>query len=226
MQRATFMITVIAGVISFVATTLQAQSQETLLPMPLPDEAGADAELPAPSDAPRVERPLRDYSHAYLGVTFDPRVRNAAVARSVTAGSPADQAGVRAGDTIVSLNGAATPTYDDVLKTVAMLKAGDVLDIEISRRVSVRARAVLDGQPLDDSHTSLYRPRVDPLPTPMAIQPAEVGPRVPRDNDSLRERGNSVTQQRRNNGLNRNNTNRNDNDRGRERFRGRSPRRR
>jgi membrane-associated protease RseP (regulator of RpoE activity) len=156
-------------------------------------------------------------------VTFDPQVRNAAVARSVTAGSPADLAGIKAGDTIVSVNGRRIASYDDVLRWVDRLKPGDVLDIDVSRRVSVRARAVLDGQPVDGT-TSNYRPAIESLPVPAGYQSQPPVRRVPTNANSLRPRVNYGAPQGGNNNVNRSN-NSNDRDRG---FPGRerAPRRR
>jgi membrane-associated protease RseP (regulator of RpoE activity) len=161
------------GAAIFALTMLCARpsgAQAVLDPGPGGDDEAIESDLPAPAQPASVLQPPRDLSRAFLGVTFDPSVKDAAVAMSVGAGSPADQAGVKAGDTIVSLNGRPMRTYDDVLRTIAELKPGDVLDIEASRRVNVRARAVLDGQPLDGQHTAGYRPAAEALPAPVVIR--------------------------------------------------------
>jgi predicted metalloprotease with PDZ domain len=145
-----------------------------LLEQPLEPEAAYEPEATYEPEAEPVatfqpER-IRDFSQAYLGVTFDPKYQSTAVARSVTAGSPADMAGIKAGDTIVSVNGRRIAGYDDVLRWVNQLKPGDVLDIDVSRRVSVKARAVLDGQPVGQQTTN-YRPVMERLPEPTQVRP-------------------------------------------------------
>jgi membrane-associated protease RseP (regulator of RpoE activity) len=82
---------------------------------------------------------------AFLGVTFDPGFSNAAVVRSITPGSPAEQAGLRAGDTVETLNDQTVTAYQDVLEAVRWMKPGDSLDIVASRRVSIRTQAVLEA---------------------------------------------------------------------------------
>jgi membrane-associated protease RseP (regulator of RpoE activity) len=213
-----------------IPTTTMAQFLD---PQPTVDERfaepGHESELPAPPqtvEEPMLrEAPIRDFSQAYLGVTFDPQYPNSAVARSVTAGSPADQAGIRAGDTIISVNGRKIATYDDVLKWVDQLKPGDVLDIDVSRRVSVKARAVLDGHPVG-RRTSNYRPVSEPLPEPeLAPAPSRVRSLLaPGGANSVRPRLNYGTRQN-NNSVNRSNSNSNNRDRD-YRGRGRAARRR
>lgn len=131
------------------------------------DDRVGETDLPAPQPVQQIDAPTRKMAQPFLGVTFDPRIHNAAVARSVNAGSPADLSGVKAGDTIVALNGERVESYDDVLTAVAMLQPGDVLDIEISRRVTVRVRAVLGGQPEDVGRATSYKVPPESLPEPM-----------------------------------------------------------
>jgi len=201
MKRATVLAQAVAVALIFAIEVDDVVAQQIPDPAPLDDEEDFELDLPLPRQLPTSAQPLRDFSHAFLGVTFDPRVPNAAVARSVSAGSPADQSGVRAGDTIVSLNGQKIGTYDDVLKTIAGLRPGDVLDIEISRRVSVRVRAVLDGQPVSGERATSYRVEAERLPAPAGIQiqprvnraPANVNPSRPRPNyNALQNRSGNV----------------------------------
>jgi membrane-associated protease RseP (regulator of RpoE activity) len=223
--------TVLSFIFSVVAlvTTGGLTSGQFLDPSPTVDERfeqpDYEAELPAPPQSVERVEPIRDFSQAYLGVTFDPQYPNAAVARSVNAGSPADQAGIKAGDTIISVNGRKVASYDDVLKSVDRLKPGDVLDIDVSRRVSVKARAVLDGQPVG-ARTSNYRPVSEPLPEP-EFAPVQTRPRsllLPGGQNSIRPRQNYGAPQNSSNSVNRNNNSidRDSDNRGR----GRLPRRR
>jgi membrane-associated protease RseP (regulator of RpoE activity) len=156
----------------------RAAAQETL-PAPGADEMELGFEQAIPPQSVENTQPSKDFSQAYLGVTFDSQIRDAAVARSVTAGSPADSAGVRAGDTIEALNGRRIASYDEVLRIVSGLRPGDVLDIDVSRRVSVSIRAVLDGVPEGGQRTTSYRAPDEPLPVPTFLQerPATSRPR-------------------------------------------------
>jgi S1-C subfamily serine protease len=67
---------------------------------------------------------------ALLGVTFDTQVPNAAVVLSVNPGSPAAQAGISAGDEIVSINGQRITSYQNAIQVVGMLRPGDQAQIE------------------------------------------------------------------------------------------------
>jgi membrane-associated protease RseP (regulator of RpoE activity) len=170
MRRGEFWLVVFVALLTGMSVLQHVAAQEQIEPSPVADEPELAADLPLPEHSLVVEKPARDNSRAYFGVTFDPQFPNAAVARSVTAGSPADEAGVQAGDAIVSLNGQEVSTYDDVLRLISRLRPGDVLDIEVSRRVSVRARAVLDGAPIGVEHTAGYRVESEALPAPDGYQ--------------------------------------------------------
>ena len=117
------------------------------LPVPFDDAAPAPLqELPLPAPAgDEAEEAAIPMGRAFLGVTFDPGVPNAAVVRSITPGSPAEQAGLRAGDTVETLNDQTVTAYQDVLEAVRWMKPGDSLDIVASRRVSIRTQAVLEA---------------------------------------------------------------------------------
>jgi hypothetical protein len=106
--------------------------------------AGQQLSLLAPSDTART---YAENMRAYLGVTFEPEIPSAAVTQSVAPGSPAEQAGLRAGDVIETLNGQRVATYQDVLDAVRWMKPGDSIDIIASRRVSIRTQAVLEQAP-------------------------------------------------------------------------------
>jgi predicted metalloprotease with PDZ domain len=182
----------------------RAAAQETL-PAPGSDGAGLESELPPPPQALDNSQQARDFSQAYLGVTFDPSIRDAAVARSVTAGSPADAAGLRAGDTIKTLNGRRIGSHDEVLRTINALRPGDVLDIDVSRRVSMNMRAVLDGKPLDGRRTTGYRIEAEPLPLPADFREPPPRPNSPQYNrNTPRQRPNYSAPENRRGNLNRN----------------------
>jgi membrane-associated protease RseP (regulator of RpoE activity) len=115
------------------------------------DQAGGapPSELPPPTEQEGISVEQRQSSGgpAYLGVTFDPSFRNAAVVRDVHPGSPAELAGLQPGDVIEQVNGRPVRTNQDVISDVARLRAGDVLNISFSRRITAQTQAALDSRP-------------------------------------------------------------------------------
>jgi hypothetical protein len=106
------------------------------------DEPIIESELPEPIEAMDNVRQQNGNVGAYLGVTFDPEARNYALVRSVAEASPAERAGLIAGDVIELLNGRQVSSYADVLTAIRWMKPGDSLDVEVTRRV--RTQVVLD----------------------------------------------------------------------------------
>jgi len=100
------------------------------------------------ADAPLAydEQPAEG-DQAFLGVSFDPQIRDAAIVRAVTPGSPAEHAGLQPGDMIVALNGERVASYQDAIQMIGSLRPGDRLGIEFSRRVDDRTQAILSGRP-------------------------------------------------------------------------------
>jgi hypothetical protein len=85
---------------------------------------------------------------AYLGVAFDAQYPDAAVVLRVNAGSPAQEAGLQAGDLLVALNGQEVGTYQDAISLVRSMRPGDQLEIIFERaRTEREAIAMLDSQP-------------------------------------------------------------------------------
>jgi hypothetical protein len=84
---------------------------------------------------------------AFLGVLFDAQNPNAAIVIAVTAGSPAEQAGLQRGDIIVALNGQEVRSYRDAIGVINSMRPGDRLGIEFSRRVDDQTQAILAGKP-------------------------------------------------------------------------------
>jgi putative serine protease PepD len=81
--------------------------------------------LPALARGERIERP-------FLGVTSAPHPAGAEV-QGVTPGSPAQAAGLRAGDVIVGVDGNPVRDPDDVSRIVGALEPGDEVEVEVSR---------------------------------------------------------------------------------------------
>ena len=69
---------------------------------------------------------------AFLGVVFDTRYDDAAVVRQVYTNSPAQRAGVRAGDTILSINGDKVSSPDDVTEMVSDMQPGDEIKLQVT----------------------------------------------------------------------------------------------
>jgi C-terminal processing protease CtpA/Prc len=103
----------------------------------------------------RVYDTRRTGGQAYLGVTFDAQVRDAAVVARVTAGSPAEEAGLQPGDMIVAMNGDQIMSYRDAISMIRTLRPGDRLDIVLERgRSELETEAVLAGQPAGNVRTA------------------------------------------------------------------------
>ncbi|HZC12593.1 MAG TPA: trypsin-like peptidase domain-containing protein [Thermoleophilaceae bacterium] len=81
--------------------------------------------LPALSRGERIKRP-------FLGVTTAPH-REGAVVVDVTPGSPAESAGLSAGDVITGIDGRPVRDPDDVADAINGLEPGDEVEVEASR---------------------------------------------------------------------------------------------
>jgi C-terminal processing protease CtpA/Prc len=97
---------------------------------------------------PGYQRRSTQASAAYLGVVFDPQVRDAAVVRGVNPGSPAEEAGLQAGDIIIAMNGQEVRSYPEAISVVRQMRPGDELPIVIERaRGENEVVAILDQRP-------------------------------------------------------------------------------
>jgi putative serine protease PepD len=81
--------------------------------------------LPALSRGEHIER-------AYLGVTSSPHPNGAEI-QGVTPGSPAQSAGLRAGDVITGVDGRDVSEPEDLSEAINKLKPGDQIVVEVSR---------------------------------------------------------------------------------------------
>ena len=82
--------------------------------------------LPALVRGERIERP-------FLGVTSSPHPLGGAEVQGVTPGGPAAAAGLRAGDVVVSVDGALVSDPDDLSRIVSGLEPGDEVEVEVRR---------------------------------------------------------------------------------------------
>lgn len=103
------------------------------------------------------EKPTEKPAAPFLGVIFGTDNRGATV-RKVSPASPAEQAGLQAGDVIESLQGKRVRSYADVLNILRKMKPGEVIDIEYSRRMSLRTQAALGSEPGATQRTVGYPP--------------------------------------------------------------------
>ncbi|HEX2476809.1 MAG TPA: PDZ domain-containing protein [Lacipirellulaceae bacterium] len=132
----------------------RAEATESLPPPERPETARPETARPetarpeTSASGPALVNPNRARANPrrpYLGITFDPEYTDAAVARSVVPGGPADQAGIQPGDTIDAINDQTVSSYRDAYAIVQALRPGEIVDIDFSRRVSGRTQAVLGG---------------------------------------------------------------------------------
>jgi len=136
---------------------------------PTGNSVGIGFAIPASIAKPITDRLMRGekIERGYLGVTIgnlDPfresmglaEGTKGALINDVTPGGPADKAGLRAGDVVLSLNGRAIEGSNELTRQVGQAQAGDMLRLEIlrdERRQTVNVRsgtrpsqAELDGQ--------------------------------------------------------------------------------
>jgi putative serine protease PepD len=81
---------------------------------------------------PRLERG-ETIQRAYLGVSTTDSSTPGAVVGSTTPGSPAAQAGIRAGDVIVAVGGTTVQTPDDVAAAIQDRRPGERVTVEVRR---------------------------------------------------------------------------------------------
>ena len=148
-------------------------------------EAANGVQLPPPEEPDDVESgpllpPANRDARPYLGITFDPEFRDAAVVDSIIPGSPAEEAGLQPGDTVDAINDEPVGSFQDMVAIMEELQPGEIIDIDFSRRISARTQAVLDESLEEDSRlTAGVAPesRDDLYREPPAALPAE--PQLP-----------------------------------------------
>ena len=84
---------------------------------------------------------------AYLGAAINPAISNAAVVTGVVAGSPAAQAGIVAGDTIVSLGNHRIDSPRDMNTVLRAMSPGAVIDVGVRRGRTTTAKVELGYAP-------------------------------------------------------------------------------
>jgi putative serine protease PepD len=71
--------------------------------------------------------------HAYLGIRVGDAASSGAVVSTVVSGSPADKAGLKAGDVITSIDGKAITSADDLTAAIATHKPSDKITVTVDR---------------------------------------------------------------------------------------------
>lgn len=101
----------------------------------------------------------QQHGQAFLGVQLDDRYDDSAVVKAVYRGSPAERAGLRAGDTIVSLNGQEVGSAHDLTDIVGDLQPGEEVHLQIARRQNVNAQVRLGSRSSDDVRQASFEER-------------------------------------------------------------------
>jgi hypothetical protein len=118
---------------------------------------------------------------AYLGVIFDAQARDAAVVLRVNPGSPAEEAGLQAGDLMLALNGQEVRSYPEAISMIRSMQPGQELEIIFDRaRSEQQIVAVLDAQPAVRTAT---RPSDDVIIDRQTV-PAGVDVEINRENSN------------------------------------------
>ena len=99
---------------------------------PLPETAAPEATtIPDATTAPENGTTEETAPPAYMGIQFD-AADNGVLVVAVAAGSPAETAGIQAGDVVTAINGTAV-TEDNVRDTVQGFAIGDTVTVDLTR---------------------------------------------------------------------------------------------
>ena len=94
---------------------------------------------------PQLERGAQP-EHPYLGVSTAPAQDGGAQVGQLTAGGPAEKAGIQAGDVIIQVGGEHVQDPADVATAIENNKPGDKVDVKVERNGSERTIQVTLGQ--------------------------------------------------------------------------------
>lgn len=142
------------------------------------------AALSAQMYGPMMQRAeaLAGPPHVLIGVQLDYSSGDAgARVREVSPGGPAEQAGVRAGDLIVAVNGKDVRGKGPAARVVELLhdvRAGDKVDLKVLRDGKARDLTVTARPEGNDFFIARQLPDLPPLPRVRALGPWSVGPMI------------------------------------------------
>ncbi len=128
----------------------------------------------------------------WLGIYLDTE-RDEAVVAEVIAGSPAEKAGLRAGDLILAIDDKATPTRDKLVAEIRARKAGDTVRLKVRRdKQEIVLRCTLAEHPpaAGEPPVAVETPKKPPAPV-TEVRP--VAPKQPYLGLSVRETDRGVT---------------------------------
>jgi putative serine protease PepD len=97
-----------------------------------------------------IARQIIEHGHvvnshrAYLGVSIGDTGGDGVYVGSVTPGSPAAKAGVKAGDRITAVNGTPTPTSEALGSVLARMKPGQTVKVRLAHQSGARSTASLE----------------------------------------------------------------------------------
>jgi membrane-associated protease RseP (regulator of RpoE activity) len=212
-------IAIVALLLTLAGSQLRAVAKEPTIDDRFRDTGNKTSEGELPLLTPPQSKLVRENPNgdaisgpAYLGVTFGDNDRNAVV-RTVAPGSPAEQAGLKSGDVIETLQGITIDSPEDVLKIVAKMRPGTMLDVGVSRRISLHAQAPLSVLPGATTRTVGYPPdptssgynatansphELIPVPSNVQRNSAKTMPQSNRNTASQRPTASSSSQRRSN----------------------------
>lgn len=118
---------------------------------------------------------LPQFRLPYMGIQWE-NSEGGLKLRSVVEGSPADKAGLRAGDTILKIDGRDMKTQADVTYVLQRRAAGQVISVEVLREgAENQTLKVRLGQPLAGGQTPNSPNRRPPTPPPAPPAPTPPG---------------------------------------------------
>jgi serine protease Do len=133
--------------------------------------------IPTNMAKPIMEQLMKDgkVSRGYLGVgiaTMSPSVQSeyglptdhGVLVASVEDGSPAEKAGLSAGDIITAINGAEVKTDDALRKTIANIKPGSQVQLDVVRKTGTTASVKAKLTELPDQNRSSIAPQLKKSP--------------------------------------------------------------
>ncbi|HEY3497695.1 MAG TPA: PDZ domain-containing protein, partial [Polyangiaceae bacterium] len=176
-----FAVALLAGLFGCAGSSNQGSSA-----LPPPTPSMTVAAVPAPEPAPRNDAPKRNgepsASPGWLGVELALPLQGEAgvLVRDVLRGSPAERAGVAAGDRILRIDSEAVARPPDVVRIVSSHQAGDRVGLALVRAGADRLVAVvLEGRPdqdelLQSQFLGLQAPAWRPLATVRGSVPATI----------------------------------------------------
>ncbi|MEK7710801.1 MAG: trypsin-like peptidase domain-containing protein [Planctomycetota bacterium] len=94
------------------------------------------------------------FHRGWLGVSLNPRARDAVVVGNIADPSPAREAGVRIGDKVVSIAGKPVKHFGQMVQALYMIPAGETVRLELER----------DGEPLSLDVVLAESSKLGPLP--------------------------------------------------------------